>query len=244
MHAELPFTLLLNRLLAGPVTALLNALGIHVHNPAKPIPDFVAVQILVVILLILFFILVRSRLSVDQPGALQHVLEGIHGFVDSQAQEVIGHGAEKYTAFLMALGMYILSCNLIGLIPSLESPTAFPSVPLGCALVTWFYYHVQGIRANGLRYFKHFVGPVWWLGILMVPIEIFSHLARILSLTIRLFANMFAGDMVTLVFFSLVPLGVPLIFMGLHLGVSIIQTYIFVLLAMVYLAEATAHEEH
>ncbi|HXZ79025.1 MAG TPA: F0F1 ATP synthase subunit A [Terriglobales bacterium] len=242
MHAELPFTILLNRLLAGPVTALLHALGIQVHDPARPIPDFVAVQILVVILLILFFIVVRSRLSVDQPSALQHVLEGIHGFVNGQANEIIGHGAEKYTGYLIALGMYILSCNLIGLIPSLESPTAFPSVPLGCALVTWFYYHVQGLRANGLGYFKHFAGPVWWLAPLMFPIEVFSHLARIMSLTIRLFANMFAGDMVTLVFFSLVPLGVPLIFMGLHLGVSFIQTYIFVLLAMVYLAEATAHE--
>ncbi|HMK31752.1 MAG TPA: F0F1 ATP synthase subunit A [Terriglobales bacterium] len=242
MHAELPITLLLNRLLAGPVTALLHALGIQVHDSAKPIPDIVAVQILVVTLLILFFILVRSRLSVDQPGPLQHVMEGIHGFVSGQANEIIGHGAEQYTPYLMALGMYILSCNLIGLIPSLESPTAFPSVPLGCALVTWFYYNIQGIRANGLGYFKHFAGPVWWLAPLMVPIEVFSHLARIMSLTIRLFANMFAGDMVTLVFFSLVPLGVPLLFMALHLGVSLIQTYIFVLLATVYLAEATAHE--
>jgi F-type H+-transporting ATPase subunit a len=129
------------------------------------------------------------------------------------------------------------------LIPGLESPTGVPIVPLGCAITTWVYYHYQGIRRNGvLGYLKHFAGPVWWLAPLMFPIEIFSHLARVMSLTIRLFANMFAGEMVTLVFFSLVPLFVPIIFMGLHIGVAVIQTYIFVLLACVYLGEATAHE--
>jgi F-type H+-transporting ATPase subunit a len=80
------------------------------------------------------------------------------------------------------------------------------------------------------------------LPILLFPIEIFSHLARVLSLTVRLFANMFAGEMVTLVFFSLLPLGLPVVFEGLHIGVSFIQTYIFVLLAAVYLGEAVAHE--
>ena len=115
-------------------------------------------------------------------------------------------------------------------------------VPLGCAVVTWFFYQMHGLRANGPAYIKHFMGPVWWLAPLMFVIEVCSHLARMLSLTIRLFANMFAGDMVTLVFFSLVPIGLPVIFLGLHFGVSLIQTYIFVLLAMVYLGEATAHE--
>jgi F-type H+-transporting ATPase subunit a len=140
------------------------------------------------------------------------------------------------------LGLFIISCNLLGLIPFFETPTGVPSVPLGCALVTWFYYHCSGIRTNGASYIKHFLGPVWWLAPLMFVIEICSHLARILSLTIRLFANMFAGDMVTLVFFSLIPIGVPVIFMGLHIGVALIQTYIFMLLAMVYLGEAVAHE--
>ena len=86
------------------------------------------------------------------------------------------------------------------------------------------------------------MGPIPAVAPLLLPIEIFSHLARVMSLTIRLFANMFAGEMVTLVFFSLVPIGVPIIFEGLHVGVSLIQTYIFVILACVYLGEATAHE--
>jgi len=114
-------------------------------------------------------------------------------------------------------------------------------VPLGCAIVTWCYYQMHGLRANGLGYIKHFMGPVWWLSPLMLLIEIFSHLARLMSLTIRLYANMFAGDMVTLIFFSLIPVGVPVLFLGLHFGVALIQTFIFVVLAMVYLGEASAH---
>ena len=188
----------------------------------------------------------------ERPGALQNTMEGIYGFVNNMADEVIGHHASAYVPYLIALGMFILGCNLIGLVPGLESPTAVPIVPLGCALLTWCYYHYQGVRTNGpLGYLKHFIGPQdkdmplvmrLFLPILLFPIEVFSHLARVMSLTIRLFANMFAGEMVTLVFFSLLPLGIPVVFEGLHIGVSFIQTYIFVLLACVYLGEATGQE--
>lgn len=239
---QLWFTALLNRLLGGPVTALMRALGIHPHHPAAPISNSFAMEVVVVLLLVAFFLAVRVQLSVDQPGALQHTMEGIEGFIGDMGEEIIGHHYRRYHAYLVALGLFILTSNLLGIIPSFESPTAVPVVPLGCALVTWFYYHFQGLRANGIGYFKHFMGPVWWLAPLMLPIEIFSHTARLLSLTVRLFANMFAGEMVTLVFFSLVPIGVPIIFEGLHIGVSLIQTYIFVILACVYLGEATAHE--
>ncbi|MBZ5666114.1 MAG: F0F1 ATP synthase subunit A [Acidobacteriia bacterium] len=248
---QLAFTALLNRLFGAPVLALLQALHIHVKHPATPITNPVAMEILVVTLLTIFFIAVRMRLSVERPGALQHTMEGIDGFIHGLASETISHHPEKFVPYLTALGMFILSCNLIGLVPGLESPTAVPIVPLGCALLTWFYYHYQGLRANGpLGYLKHFIGPQegmplavrLFLPILLFPIEIFSHMARVLSLTVRLFANMFAGEMVTLVFFSLVPLGIPIVFEGLHVGVSFIQTYIFVLLACVYLGEATAHE--
>jgi F-type H+-transporting ATPase subunit a len=241
MH-QLPFTALLNKLLAGPVTALLMALGIHVRHPETPIANYVAMQIFVVLVALLLFIAVRARLSVDNPGFLQHMFEGIHGFVSGQSSEIIGHGHATFDSYLTTLGIFILFSNLVGLFPAFEAPTAFPYVPFGCALVTWFYYHFHGIRTNGFGYVKHFLGPIWWLAWLMLPIEFFSHVARLMSLTIRLFANVFAGDMVTLAFFSLVPIGLPLLFIGLHIGVSFIQTYIFVLLAMVYLGEATAHE--
>ncbi|HEY1264992.1 MAG TPA: F0F1 ATP synthase subunit A, partial [Terriglobales bacterium] len=171
-----------------------------------------------------------------------HAFEGVHGFLNAQSEEVIGHHSEGFTPFLAALTFFILFCNLIGIIPGFESPTAVPVVPLGCALCAFVYYQTQGFKAHGPAYLKHFMGPMWWLAIIMVPIEIISHLARVLSLTVRLYANMFAGDMVTWVFFSLVPLAVPIAFMGLHIGVSFLQTYIFVLLTTVYLQGAVAHE--
>lgn len=242
MPHQLWITALLNKYLAGVVNAVLGVLHVNPAHPQAPITDYVAMQLLVFVLLVLTFALVRSRLSVENPGNLQHVFESIDSMISQQGLEVIGHGYERYTNYLITLGIFILTCNLIGLIPGFEAPTAVPSVPLGCAVVTWIYYHMQGIRENGPGYIKHFLGPVWWLAPLMFVIEIASHLARILSLTVRLFANMFAGDMVTLVFFSLFPIAIPVIFMLLHVGVSFIQTYIFVLLATVYIGEAVAHE--
>lgn len=245
LSAELPVTALLNwldRVLGGPVEALLNALGLHPHH-GQPFTNWVAIQIFTVLLLIVVFAIVRSRLSVDNPGVLQHTFEGIHNFIEKQSHELIGHHYKRFTPYLVTLGVFILSMNLIGLIPGFESPTANASVPLGCAIATFVYYNYYGVREHGPAYAKQFMGPVWWLAPLLVPIEIFSHLARVMSLTVRLYANIFAGDMVTLVFFSLIPLGVPVIFLGLHIGVSFIQTFIFVLLATVYLAGAVS-EEH
>jgi F-type H+-transporting ATPase subunit a len=242
MPEQLWLTELLNKYLAGPANSLLGALHLHAANPEAPITNYVAMQLLVFVILLLVFIMVRARLSVDKPGALQHMFEGINAFVVDQSHEVIGHGYERYVGYLTILGLFILVGCLIGLVPGFETATASPSVPLGCALVTWCYYQMHGIRQNGFGYIKHFLGPVWWLAPLMFVIEVCSHLARILSLTIRLFANMFASDMVTLVFFTLFPIAIPVIFMLLHAGVAIIQTYIFVLLATVYIGEAVAHE--
>jgi F-type H+-transporting ATPase subunit a len=242
MH-QLPFTHFLNNILGGPVNALLSAVGHPAHDPSAPISNWFAMEVLVVSGLIIFFALVRSRLSVENPGGIQQTAEMLNEFISGQSEEIIGHHSEKFTPFLATLFVFILFANLIGLIPTLESPTANPAVPLGLALVTWFYYHYQGIRKQGGSYFKHFLGPVWWLAWLMLPIELVSHFARAMSLTIRLYANIFAGDMVTLVFFSFVPIGLPVLFLALHIGVSFLQAYIFVLLATVYISGAVA-EEH
>jgi F-type H+-transporting ATPase subunit a len=249
---QLAFTALLNKLFGAPTLALLTLLHIHPKYPATPISNSFAMELLVVVLLTIFFVAVRSRLSVERPGGLQHTMEAIYGFFSNLASDTISHHPEKFVPYLTALGLFILCCNLIGLVPGLESPTTVPIVPLGCALLTWVYYHYHGVKTNGLvGYLKHFIGPQdkdmpWplrlFLPLLLLPIEAFSHLARVMSLTVRLYANMFAGEMVTLVFFSLIPLGVPLVFEGLHVGVGFIQTYIFVLLAAAYLGEATAQE--
>lgn len=243
MPEQLWFTAILNKLFGGVVTSLLTALGIHPEFPQAPIPNYVAMQILVAVFLLLLFLLVRSRLNVEKPGGLQHVVEGLYGFIKGQSAEVIGHHNEPYVPFLSALFVYILVCNLLGVIPGFESPTATPSVPLGCAVTAFLYYNLQGFKKHGAGYAKHFAGPLPILAPLMVPIELISNFARMLSLTVRLFANMFAGDMVTLVFFSLVPVAVPVVFLGLHIGVSLLQAYIFFLLTSVYISGAVA-EEH
>lgn len=242
MPEQLWFTEILNHLFATPVTALLQALHIEPKHPQAPITNSLAMELVVFSFLVVVFLLVRSRLSVDRPGALQHMFEGVEGFIQGQSNEIIGHHSEGYTPFLAALGFFILFCNLIGVIPGFESPTAVPVVPLGCALCAFAYYQFQGFKHAGFSYLKHFAGPMPALAPLMIPIELISHLARVLSLTIRLFANMFAGDMVTLVFFSLVPIGIPIAFLGLHIGVSLLQTYIFVLLTTVYLQGAVASD--
>lgn len=243
MHEQLWFTAILNKYLGGVTTALLEALHIHPHDPSAPIPNYVAMQVAVFVLLVAFFLFLRSRLSMQRPGAWQHVVEVLQEFIQNQSREIIGHHSEHYTPFLMTLGLFILVANLLGMVPSFESPTANPSVPLGCAVVAFAYYNLQGVLSQGLlHYALHFTGPIWWLAWLMLPIEIISHSARVLSLTIRLFANIFAGDMVTLVFFSLVPIGIPVVFLALHMGVSFLQSYIFVLLTTVYLSGAVAQE--
>jgi len=243
MPEQLWFTEFLNHYFGAMTAGLLHRLGIQPASDAAPISNTVAMEVLVVLLLIVFFLAVRATLSVENPGGLQQVVEMAQEFVGEQAKGIIGHGYQRYLPYVMALGFYILLSNLIGLVPGFDSPTASPSVPLGCALVTFVYYHYYGIRHHGWHYYKQFIGPVGLLAPLMLLIEVVSHFARLLSLTVRLYANMYAGDMVTMAFFSLVPVLIPVLFLGLHLGVALVQTFIFVMLTLAYLGMAVS-EEH
>jgi F-type H+-transporting ATPase subunit a len=243
MPEQLALTHFLNHYLGAMTTSLLRHLGIQPTYPDAPITNAVAMEFLVVFMLLAFFLAVRASLSVEKPGGLQHTVEALQELIAEQANGVIGHGYERYLPYALTLWYFILLSNLLGLVPGFESPTASPAVPLGCALVTFVYYHFHGIRTHGVHYIKQFIGPVGALAPLLLLIEIISHFARILSLTVRLYANMFAGDMVTLAFFSLVPVLVPVAFLGLHLFVSLVQTFIFVMLTLVYLGMAVS-EEH
>ena len=244
MPEQLWFTAFLNHWLAGPVTALLAALHVPPQYPQAPISNSIAMEIMVILLMLVFFAIIRANLSVERPGTMQHLAEIMDDFVSGQTEDVIGHKAPQFASYLATLFLFILVMNLFGLIPTLDAPTATVTVPLGLAVVTWIYYHIHGVKKHGpFKYGLHFFGPVWWLGWLMLPIEILSHLARMLSLTVRLWANMFAGDLITLVFLSLVPILLPVVFLGLHVFVSLLQAYIFMLLAIVYLQGAVA-EEH
>ena len=232
----------LNHVLAAPTTALLNGLHLAPAHPSAPISDTFAMELLAFGVLVVFFLVVRATLSVERPAPVQHLAEMVHEFVSEQGESIIGHGYERFVSYLTVVFLFILLANLMGLVPGLKSPTADVVMPLGFAVVTFLYYHYHGIRENGGAYIKQFLGPVWWLSPLLFPIEIISHVARVLSLTVRLYANMFAGDLVTLAFFSLVPVGIPLIFLGLHLGVAVVQAYVFFLLAAIYLSLAVAHD--
>lgn len=244
-HHELWFTELLNNYLAAPAQAVLNLVGMQAANPARPWANFVAMEILVAIIIVVLFALLRSSLSVDKPGKLQHVFELVYNFQREQANEIIGHhDGPKYVAFAGTLFIFVLFGNLIGVVPSFESPTMFAPVPAGCAMATFLVYNILGFASNGAGYLKHFTGPIPWLTPLMLPIEIISHLARPMSLTIRLYANMVAGEKVTLVFLALTYFLVPAVFMGLHVFVSLIQAFIFMVLTMIYIGGAVSHEEH
>src|SRR4051794_429592 len=177
-HHELWFTELLNNYFAAPAQAALNLVGMQAANPDRPWANFVAMEILVGIFIIVLFAILRSRLSVDKPGKLQHLFEVIYNFQLEQAEETIGrHDARKYVAFAGTLFIFILFGTLIGVTPSFKPPTMSPPVPLGCAMAAFLTYNILGLKEQGLLgYLKHFWGPIWWLGFLMFPIEIISHL--------------------------------------------------------------------
>jgi F-type H+-transporting ATPase subunit a len=191
---------------------------------------------------VLLFAIARTRLSVDKPGKLQHLLEVIYEFLNAQGEEVIGHDAHKFRVYFGTIFFFVLFMNLIGLIPGFESPTMFPMVPCGLAIATFFFYNAAGFKANGIGYLKQFIGPMLLLAPLMLPIELISHFARPLSLTIRLYANMFAGEQVFLTFLGLTKLAIPAIFIALHFFVSVLQAYIFTLLGMIYVGGAVSHD--
>ncbi|MGC4048211.1 MAG: F0F1 ATP synthase subunit A [Paludibaculum sp.] len=246
MHEhELWFTALLNQYLAAPANALFQVVGYHTEDALKPWSNYMAMELLVIGLLMLVAVVVRAGLSVDRPGKLQLLMENVYTFVGDQAHEIIGHGAKPRVAYFSMIFLFVVTSNLLGIIPTFESPTMYYFVPAGLAIATFLYYNGQGIKEQGiLGHLKHFCGPLWWLAWLMFPLEIISHCIRPVSLTIRLFANMLAGEQVTMGFLGMVPWVVPVIFMGLHVFVSFVQAFIFMMLSMVYVGESVAHEDH
>jgi len=243
MEPELWFTAILNKLLGAPVASLLSALHHPAADAAHPIPDYIAMEILVALIIVAGALLLRRRLSVENPGKFQQAMETIVEFVRDMNEEIIGHGSARYLAMIGTLGIFIGLCNILGLIPSFKTPTANIEVTLGCAVAAFLYYNLQGIRHHGiLGYLKHFCGPVMLMAIIMFPIEVVGNVGRLLSLSVRLYANMFVGDILEKVFTGLIPIAVPAVFMALHLFVSALQAYIFMLLPAIYISMAVSSE--
>jgi len=234
----------------GPaVRAVLHALGRPVPASGDVIPDFLVMSGLIVLAWTILCLVVRGQLSVEQPGRLQIMLEDGVRAIEGMMHEYIGHTAPRYLAIVVAMFVFTLTGNLMGLVPGLKSPTSSLNVTLGCALTVAVYYHIQGIRAQGIgHYLKHFVMPPGapaFIAPLMLVIETISHISRVLSLSLRLFGNIFGEDLVVLILFSIVPFFVPLPVMFLGIITAVLQAYIFVLLTTIYLggAVATEHEK-
>jgi len=265
----LSVTQLINALLGKPVLALLAALHIRPENPDYPVPNHVAMELVVFLVAIVFFTWLRGRLSVDCPGGAQQCMEAL--LTNSMGvgardllEDIAGHGAEIYLPMLGSIGMFVLMSNLIGLIPLFSSPTAEKSVPFGLAIVVFLYYNWVGVRHHGLAsYGKHFLGPILVMSPIMLIVETVSHLARLLSLTVRLWVNMLVSELLYATFLGLtlalflfveklnalgyilapVPLLVPCLFIVLHVFVGFLQAFVFTLLPIIYVGGAVA-EEH
>ena len=234
---------LFNKAFGKPILAVLGLLGIHPKNTQNPVPDYIVMCLIVALLLMLLLGLSARKLS-RIPSMRQSVLELIIETFENQLVDVIGEEGRKYAPMIGSIGLFILSANLLGLVPGLMSPTSKLNVTAGCALTVFVYYHWQGMKAQGvLRYLKHFTGPIPALAPLLLPIEIISHFSRPVSLSLRLFGNIFAEELLIVIIASIVPFVLPLPFMAVAIFTSVIQAFVFVLLACIYIAGAVAHEE-
>jgi F-type H+-transporting ATPase subunit a len=263
------FTALLNKYFGALALKLLAAVHVQPDHPNLPIPNFVAASLLVCIIAALFFLWLRPRIRADRPGATQQVMEllltnsmglGVKDLLD----ENVEHDPGRFLPLVGSLSIFILISNSISVIPGFESPTGHPSVPFACAIVVFIFYNWTGLREHGpLSYAKQFAGPVPALSWLIFPVEIVSHSARLLSLTVRLWANIFASELIYMIFLglsmaprqalldrhpgwalalSIFPAVIPILFIGLHLFVAVIQAFIFTILPALYIGMATSAE--
>lgn len=216
-------------------------LTILVHRAGLNLPDYMVMLLFVMAGTLVVFWLGTRRLSVDKPGIFQQVLELLTETVGKFLDDIIGHDGRKFMAPIGTFAVLILISNLMGLVPGLMPPTGNIIVTVSLALSSFVVYNFYGIKTQGPGYIKHFMGPVLVLTPLFFPIEIISHLARPLSLSIRLFGNIFGDHQVSNVFVHLVPFAIPVPFILLGLLVAFIQTLVFSLLSMIYIAEAVEH---
>jgi F-type H+-transporting ATPase subunit a len=233
----------------GPIVVRVAALmGVHLHG-AEPIPDYLVMSLVIVLAVTVLCAIMRTRLSVEHPGKLQILLEDAVMALVGMLEEWIGPDGRNYLPLIAAFGVFILIANYAGLVPGLMAPTSNINVPVGCAITTWVYYHMQGVRKQGIvNYAKHFAVPPGApvaMAPLMLIIELISHTSRLLSLSLRLFGNIFGEELVILILGSIIPFVVPLPMMLLGLITGGLQAFIFVLLSIIYLQAAVAVEhEH
>jgi len=250
MHHEYSFLFepvnkLLISLLGQPGEWWLEKMGAQ-HGEVFWLPDHVIMAMLAVSIIAAIVVPMSRRYSVENPSNVQQSLELVLSGLGSLVEDVIGQGVGRaFLPFIAALAVFIFMNNIFGLFFFLQPATANPSTTFALSITAFIFYNVVGVRKQGLfSYLKHFAGPVVFLAPLMVPIEIISHLARMLSLALRLFGNIFGEHTATGIFFTMFPFIVPWPMMGLGIFGSLLQAFIFIMLTMAYIQGAVVTEEH
>lgn len=217
----------------------------------KGLPPHVSNAIIVSIIILIIVILGYRQLKRTEDEIVPEPKFTFRNFVEMLVEslsdiivDTMGPRGKEFTLIVGTLALFILFNNLSGLVPGFLPATDNVNTTFACSLTVFVMTHFYGFREHGIRYLKQFVGPFWWLAPLMVPIELIGHLARPLSLGMRLFGNITGDHIVTAIFFGLVPLIVPLPVMFLGLFVAFVQTFVFMLLSMAYFSGAISHEEH
>lgn len=244
-----PINALLIRLLGEPPVERLSPGLAHFFFPDGKeawIPDAAIMTLLLVAMIAVLFPLAARRFDRNRPGGVQNFLEMLVSFLRGLVGETIGgHDATAYLRLIGTLFVFIALANLFGVFFFLQPPTGTLSTTVALAFVSFFYFNVHGIREHGLGgYLKHFMGPMLLIAPLFFVIEIIGTCARVLSLSLRLFMNIFGEHTTTNVFASLVPIVVPWPMMALGIFTALLQAYVFALLTAVYVGLAVAHEEH
>ncbi|HUP64641.1 MAG TPA: F0F1 ATP synthase subunit A [Thermoanaerobaculia bacterium] len=225
-------------ILYGPINALASKFGVY-------IPDHVLMALLVLVVSLIVFPLITRRLSRNEPGGLQQLLEVVVEGLKGLLEDIVGHGAgNRFLYIIGAFATFIFLSNIFGLFYFLQPPTGNVNTTFALSMLAFLYFNWQGFKAQGAHYLKHFMGPVLLLAPLMFLIEVIGNFARILSLGMRLFGNITGEHTATGIFMGIFPIGLPWPMMSLGIFGSFLQTFVFIMLTMVYIGGAVTAEEH
>ncbi len=222
------------------------------HIPGLSLlPGHIATSLIVSVALILFAYMAKRQLAAaddvavpDDSLTCRNMAELLTQGISDMAEGVLGDRAQKYVHLYGSFFLFILIANLSGLLPGFSPPTSDFNVTLALGVLSFVAYNFYAFQEQGLAYLKHFVGPIWWLGILMVPLELIDNFVRPFSLSLRLFGNMTGDHVVLEIFTDLTKVVIPVVFYALGAFVSLVQAFVFTLLSMVYVSLAVAHDEH
>ena len=198
-----------------------------------------ALMIYIIIAFGIFLFIMSGRLKIV-PGKVQSILEIVVEMYIGLAEEAMGENGKKYLSIGLSLGVFIFIANSLSMVPGFLAPTENINTAAGLAITVFVFTHLIGIKVHGIKYIKHFTGPVWWLIPIMLPLELIGHMARPLSLTLRLFGNMMGHEKIVVVLLVLMPYAYPMLVFSSVLGIVVIcvQSFIFSLLAMMYIGGA------